>query len=115
MLPVNFAFSPCPNDTFAFHAIVHGLVPGIRVTPHLDDIEALNIRAAGPDAEVTKVSINAYGHDLLTNNHRKNGPPMSAVTTPTGISSGDISVRAARSHNTRKAAPNRAEAGSTIR
>ena len=34
------------------------------MTPHLDDIEALNIRAAGPDAEVTKVSINAYGHGL---------------------------------------------------
>ena len=41
----NFAFSPCPNDTFAFHALVHGLVPGRSVTPHLDDIEALNIRA----------------------------------------------------------------------
>ncbi len=62
--PVNFAFSPCPNDTFAFHAIVHGLVSGPRVTAHLDDIEALNLRAAGPDAEVTKVSINAYGHGL---------------------------------------------------
>jgi 1,4-dihydroxy-6-naphthoate synthase len=62
--PVNFAFSPCPNDTFAFHAIVHGLVPDVRVTPHLDDIEALNIRAADTDAEVTKVSINAYGHGL---------------------------------------------------
>jgi 1,4-dihydroxy-6-naphthoate synthase len=30
----------------------------------MDDIEALNIRAAGEDAEVTKVSINAYGHGL---------------------------------------------------
>ena len=28
--PLNFGFSPCPNDTFAFHAIVHGLVPGPR-------------------------------------------------------------------------------------
>ena len=28
--PLNFAFSPCPNDTFAFHAIVHGLVPAFR-------------------------------------------------------------------------------------
>jgi 1,4-dihydroxy-6-naphthoate synthase len=62
--PVNFAFSPCPNDTFAFHAIVHGLVDGPRVTPHLDDIEALNIRAATAAAEITKVSINAYGHGL---------------------------------------------------
>jgi 1,4-dihydroxy-6-naphthoate synthase len=63
-IPVNFAFSPCPNDTFAFHALVHGLVPGPRVTPHMDDIEALNIRAASEDAEVTKVSISAYGHGL---------------------------------------------------
>jgi len=62
--PINFAFSPCPNDTFAFHALVHGLVPGPRVTPHMDDIEALNIRAATPAAEVTKVSIAAYGHGL---------------------------------------------------
>jgi 1,4-dihydroxy-6-naphthoate synthase len=62
--PLNFGFSPCPNDTFAFHAWVHGLVPAPRVTPHLDDIEALNIRAATPAAEITKVSINAYGHGL---------------------------------------------------
>ena len=61
---MNFAFSPCPNDTFAFHAIVHGLVPGPKLSAHLDDIEALNLRAAGPDAQVTKVSINAYGHGL---------------------------------------------------
>jgi 1,4-dihydroxy-6-naphthoate synthase len=61
---VNFAFSSCPNDTFAFHALVHGLVPGLRVTPFIDDIEALNLRAASDAAEVTKVSINAYGHGL---------------------------------------------------
>jgi 1,4-dihydroxy-6-naphthoate synthase len=63
-LSVNFAFSPCPNDTFAFHALVHGLVGGIHVTPHIDDIEALNIRAGSDDAEVTKVSIAAYGYEL---------------------------------------------------
>lgn len=61
---IDFAFSPCPNDTFAFHALVHGLIPGPRVLPHMDDIEALNVRASGSDAEVTKISINAYGHGL---------------------------------------------------
>ena len=61
---VNFGFSSCPNDTFAFHALVHGLVPGLRVMPFIDDIEALNLRANTNDAEVTKVSINAYGHGL---------------------------------------------------
>ena len=63
-LSINFAFSSCPNDTFAFHALVHGLVGDLRVAPHIDDIEALNIRAAADDTEVTKVSIAAYGYAL---------------------------------------------------
>ncbi|MFA5908885.1 MAG: MqnA/MqnD/SBP family protein [Vicinamibacterales bacterium] len=57
---LNFAFSSCPNDTFAFHAIVHGLVPGPAVAPHIDDVEALNARAERGEAEVTKISIAAY-------------------------------------------------------
>ncbi|MGE3278010.1 MAG: MqnA/MqnD/SBP family protein [Vicinamibacterales bacterium] len=61
LAPVNFAFSPCPNDTFAFHAIVHGLVPGPRIEPHMDDIEALNARAERGEAVVTKLSMPAYG------------------------------------------------------
>ena len=58
---VNFGFSTCPNDTFAFHAWVHGLVAGPTVVPFMDDIEVLNQRAERGDAEVTKVSIAAYG------------------------------------------------------
>jgi 1,4-dihydroxy-6-naphthoate synthase len=57
---LNFAFSSCPNDTFAFHALVHGLVPGPTVVPFIDDIEALNARAERGDAEVSKVSMAAY-------------------------------------------------------
>jgi len=62
---LNFGFSTCPDDTFAFHAVVHGLVPGPRLVPFMDDIEALNTRAARGEAEVTKVSMAAYGalHD----------------------------------------------------
>jgi 1,4-dihydroxy-6-naphthoate synthase len=59
--PLNFAFSSCPNDTFAFHALVHGLVPGPTVAPYIDDVEALNVRAERGGAEVTKISIAAYG------------------------------------------------------
>jgi len=57
---LGFAFSPCPNDTFAFHALVHGLVPGPAVTPHLDDVESLNARAERGEAEATKISVAAY-------------------------------------------------------
>lgn len=58
---IDFGFSPCPNDTFAFHALVHGLVSGPHVTPVLEDIEALNLRAERGEAAVTKVSMAAYG------------------------------------------------------
>lgn len=61
MLP--FGFSPCPNDTFAFWAAVHGAVPGAAVTlaPVLADIEALNQRAIADrdPLPVTKLSLPA--------------------------------------------------------
>ena len=56
-------FSPCPNDTFMFHALVAGEVPGLRVRPWLADIEALNLRALGDDPlPVTKLSVHALAH-----------------------------------------------------
>ena len=30
MASLDLAYSPCPNDTFVFHAWRHGLVPGRR-------------------------------------------------------------------------------------
>ncbi|MGE3877460.1 MAG: 1,4-dihydroxy-6-naphthoate synthase [Planctomycetota bacterium] len=60
---MRLGFSPCPNDTFMFHALVHGIVsvPGVSFDPELLDIEQLNRRAASPDPlEVTKLSAAAY-------------------------------------------------------
>lgn len=55
---MKIAFSPCPNDTFVFHAWVHGLIPN---APELDvtyaDIDITNNWAAtGEGPEVLKVS-----------------------------------------------------------
>ncbi|CAM4493914.1 MAG: 1,4-dihydroxy-6-naphthoate synthase [Paenibacillus macerans] len=55
---MNIAFSPCPNDTFVFHAWVHGLIPG---APELDvtyaDIDITNgLAASGRGPDVLKVS-----------------------------------------------------------
>jgi hypothetical protein len=58
-------FSPCPNDTFMFHALVAGVVavPGFVVTPWLADIEALNERAMSADPlKITKLSVHGLGH-----------------------------------------------------
>ena len=54
-------------------------------------------------------------HPFLTSNHRKNGPPIIAVTMPTGNSTGAMIVRAIRSQSTRNEAPKSVAAGSTIR
>lgn len=62
---LSLGFSPCPNDTFMFDALVHGRAPaaGLRFSVELDDIEVLNRRALGldprPPLPVTKVSVGA--------------------------------------------------------
>jgi 1,4-dihydroxy-6-naphthoate synthase len=57
---LRFGFTPCPNDAFAFHALVHGLVRApFEVEPVLLDIEELNQQAAGAELELTKLSFGA--------------------------------------------------------
>lgn len=61
MRTLTFGFSPCPNDTFAFHALVHGLVEApFRVEPVLLDIEELNRRAHDGAFDLTKLSVGAF-------------------------------------------------------
>jgi 1,4-dihydroxy-6-naphthoate synthase len=57
---LSFGFTPCPNDAFAFHALVHGLVSApFEVEPVLLDIEELNRRSAGGELQLTKLSFGA--------------------------------------------------------
>jgi 1,4-dihydroxy-6-naphthoate synthase len=53
----SIAFSPCPNDTFVFHALVHGLVPGapdLAVT--YADVDVTNTAAERGAYDLVKVS-----------------------------------------------------------
>ncbi|HJQ43641.1 MAG TPA: 1,4-dihydroxy-6-naphthoate synthase [Jatrophihabitantaceae bacterium] len=57
---VKLAFSPCPNDTFVFHAWVHGLIdgaPAVDVT--FADIDVTNTAAERGEFDVVKVSFAA--------------------------------------------------------
>ena len=61
MRELTFGYSPCPNDTFAFHALAHGLVDApFRVRPVLLDIEELNRRAHDGAFDLTKLSVGAF-------------------------------------------------------
>jgi len=54
---LSLAASPCPNDTFVFHALVHGLIPG---TPEVDltfaDVDVTNTAAERGEFDLVKVS-----------------------------------------------------------
>ena len=60
--------SPCPNDTFMFHALIHedDCCEGVQFEPVMDDIEGLNARALDADRALpyTKMSCCAFGHAL---------------------------------------------------
>ena len=61
MRELTFGYSPCPNDTFAFHALTYGLVDApFRITPILLDIEELNRRAHDGELDLTKLSVGAF-------------------------------------------------------
>lgn len=62
--PLTLGFSPCPNDTFMFYPLVHGLVDtaGHSFNERLEDVETLNRLAVKGVLDVTKVSYAALGH-----------------------------------------------------
>lgn len=64
MKVLSLGYSPCPNDTFIFYALVHGLVslPDVRIAERLDDVETLNSLALKGDLDLTKISYHALGH-----------------------------------------------------
>lgn len=64
---LSLGFSPCPNDTYIFQALVHGRVtmPSASfAAPLLEDVETLNAWALEGRLEVTKLSFHALGHVL---------------------------------------------------
>lgn len=63
-MKLTLAFSPCPNDTFIFDAMVHHKVDteGLEFEVQLHDVEALNVMAFDNNLDVTKISYNAFLH-----------------------------------------------------
>jgi 1,4-dihydroxy-6-naphthoate synthase len=61
---LTLGFSPCPNDTFMFYPLVHGLIDtgGLLYRERLEDVETLNQLARAGELDVSKVSYHALGH-----------------------------------------------------
>jgi 1,4-dihydroxy-6-naphthoate synthase len=60
---LTIGYSPCPNDTFIFYALIHGKVriPGIEFRERLEDVETLNTLALRGSLDLTKISYHALG------------------------------------------------------
>ncbi len=62
MEALKLGYSPCPNDTYIFYALAHGLVATPRlVEVVLEDVETLNRWALEGRLPLTKLSYAAYG------------------------------------------------------
>lgn len=61
---LTLGFSPCPNDTFIFDALVHQKIDteGLRFEVELLDVEALNKKAKQGAFDITKLSYHAYAY-----------------------------------------------------
>jgi 1,4-dihydroxy-6-naphthoate synthase len=60
---LTIGYSPCPNDTYIFYALVHGKVriPGLAFRERLEDVETLNRLALDNSLDLTKISYHALG------------------------------------------------------
>lgn len=60
-MKLTLGFSPCPNDTFIFDALVNGAIDaeGVSVDVVLEDVETLNWWASEGKLDVTKISFPA--------------------------------------------------------
>lgn len=61
---LTLGYSPCPNDTFIFYALVHGRIDtdGLIFKEVLEDVETLNQMARQARLDITKVSFHAFAH-----------------------------------------------------
>lgn len=61
-MKLTLGFSPCPNDTYIFDALVHGKVDteGLEFEYYMQDVEKLNEGAFTERPDVTKLSFNAF-------------------------------------------------------
>lgn len=63
-MKLTLGFSPCPNDTFIFDAMVHGRIDteGLEFDYFLADVEELNRKSFAGEVDITKMSFHAYAY-----------------------------------------------------
>lgn len=63
-MKLSLGFSPCPNDTFIFDALIHHKIDteGLEFEVFFDDVETLNQKALKGVLDISKLSFHAFAH-----------------------------------------------------
>ena len=63
-MKLTLGFSPCPNDTFIFDALIHHKIDtkGLDFEVGYQDVETLNLKAFKGDLDITKLSYHAFAY-----------------------------------------------------
>jgi 1,4-dihydroxy-6-naphthoate synthase len=63
-MKLSLGFSPCPNDTFIFDALIHHKIDteGLDFEVFYDDVETLNQKAMRGELDITKLSYHALAY-----------------------------------------------------
>ncbi|MBS7566591.1 1,4-dihydroxy-6-naphthoate synthase [Mucilaginibacter sp. Bleaf8] len=63
-MKLTLGFSPCPNDTFIFDALIHHKIDteGLEFEVFYDDVETLNQKAFRNELDITKLSYHAFAY-----------------------------------------------------
>jgi 1,4-dihydroxy-6-naphthoate synthase len=63
-MKLTLGFSPCPNDTFIFDALIHHKIDteGLEFEVSFDDVETLNQKALNGVLDLSKLSFHAFAH-----------------------------------------------------
>lgn len=63
-MELTLGFSPCPNDTFIFDALIHGKIDteDLSFNVFFDDVETLNQKALRGELDITKLSFHALAY-----------------------------------------------------
>ena len=63
-MTLSLGFSPCPNDTFIFDALIHHKIDteGLDFKVSFDDVETLNQKAMKGELDITKLSFHAFAY-----------------------------------------------------
>jgi 1,4-dihydroxy-6-naphthoate synthase len=106
-LTLSIGFSPCPNDTFIFDALVNGKLAHseLKLEPVLADVEALNRWAIDGKLDITKLSVGTIASVSKTYQILDAGSALGFGVGPILISKREFAANAETLNNLKVAIP----------